>query len=362
MTDRTIYTIYGTDACAMTMALMEKADIASRIPKKDARICMKPNLVVAKPPESGATTHTGILEGVIRYLQDHGFTHIDIIEGSWVGDSTRRAFSVTGYDKLAKKYGVGLYDLKGDATRSMPTPAGNFDVCCRALDADYLINLPVLKGHCQTVMTCALKNGKGCLPDREKRHFHSMGLMKPIAALSTVLKPDLILVDSICGDLNFEEGGTPVQTNRMMLGFDPVQMDTYGCRLMGIDPYEVDYIPLAEKYGSGSMELRDEDIVFLNQPKDARGFPPRSGIVSSLTRNVQQKNACSACYGSLVHALYRMQEEGRPFKKNIWIGQGYEGQAIEGIGIGRCCAGATKNVPGCPPSAEAIMKLLEENR
>ncbi|MBQ5755525.1 MAG: DUF362 domain-containing protein [Oscillospiraceae bacterium] len=360
--ERNIYTIYGSDACSMTMALMEKADIASRIPSKDARICMKPNLVVAREPESGATTHTGILEGVIRYLQGHGFKNIDIIEGSWVGDSTRRAFSVTGYDRLAKQYNVGLYDLKSDATRSMKTPIGNMDVCCRALEADYLINLPVLKGHCQTVMTCALKNGKGCLPDREKRHFHSLGLMKPIAALSTVLKPDLIIVDSICGDLNFEEGGTPVQTNRMMLGFDPVQMDTYGCQLMGIDPYDVDYIPLAEKYGSGSMEVREEDIIALNDPKDARGFPPRSGLVSSLTKKVQQKNACSACYGALVHALYRMQEEGRPFRKEISIGQGFQDVPIDGIGIGRCCNCAKIGVQGCPPTAESIMYVLNQNR
>ena len=32
-------------------------------------------------------------------------------------------------------------------------------------------------------MTCALKNCKGCLPDREKRRFHAEGLMEPIAAL-----------------------------------------------------------------------------------------------------------------------------------------------------------------------------------
>ena len=32
-------------------------------------------------------------------------------------------------------------------------------------------------------MTCALKNLKGCLPDREKRRFHALGLTKPIAAL-----------------------------------------------------------------------------------------------------------------------------------------------------------------------------------
>ena len=52
-------------------------------------------------------------------------------------------------------------------------------------------------------MTCALKNLKGCLPDREKRRFHALGLQKPIAALGAALKPRLIVVDSICGDLDF---------------------------------------------------------------------------------------------------------------------------------------------------------------
>ncbi len=357
---RSIYTIYGSDACDMTMALMERADVASRIPGLDAHICMKPNLVVAKKPESGATTHTGILEGVIRYLQGHGFKNIDIIEGSWVGDSTKRAFSVTGYDRLAEKYGVGLYDLKGDATCPVKTPIGEIDVCCRALDADYLINLPVLKGHCQTVMTCALKNAKGCLPDREKRHFHSLGLMKPIAALSTALRPDLIIVDSICGDLNFEEGGTPVQTNRMMLGFDPVQMDAYGCSLMGVDPNDVGYIPLAEQYGGGRMDFSPEDIIALNSPQGGSGYPVRSRIVERLTKNVTQKDACSACFGTLVHALYRMDEDGRPYRGKISIGQGFQGQKLSGVGIGRCCAGAEKCAMGCPPSAETIMRALED--
>ena len=122
------------------------------------------------------------------------------------------------------------------------------DICCRALDADYLINLPVLKGHCQTAMTCALKNCKGCLPDREKRRFHSEGLMRPIAALAAALRPELTIVDSLCGDLDFEEGGNPVPTGRMLLGEDPVQLDAYGCRLMGLALEQAPYIQMADKF------------------------------------------------------------------------------------------------------------------
>lgn len=219
-----IYEIFGTNAHAMTRALMESAGAACKIPS-GASVALKPNLVVAASPETGATTHAGVLSGAIEYLRDHGFRDISIIEGSWVGDDTGRAFRAAGYEAVGKKYGVPLFDLKRDKTRRVDTPLRPMDICCRALDADYLINLPVLKGHCQTAMTCALKNCKGCLPDREKRRFHSEGLMRPIAALAAALRPELTIVDSLCGDLDFEEGGNPVPTGRMLLGEDPVQLD-----------------------------------------------------------------------------------------------------------------------------------------
>lgn len=201
----TIYEIFGRDAHAMTIALMERAEVITAIPA-GASVALKPNLVVAGQPEYGATTHAGVLSGAIEYLREHGVRDISIIEGSWVGDSTGRAFRAAGYDAVGKQYSVPLYDLKGDKTRQVDTPLRPMDICCRVLDAGYLINLPVLKGHCQARMTCALKNCKGCLPDREKRRFHAEGLMEPIAALAAALRPALTIVDSICGDLDFEEG------------------------------------------------------------------------------------------------------------------------------------------------------------
>lgn len=357
--DRKIFTIYGTDASDMTKALLEAGHVAERIGKKDARIVLKPNLVVAKTPDSGATTHGGVLRGAIEYLQSRGFSDICILEGSWVGDSTSRAMRLCGYDEISKACGVPFYDGKREETVKVRTEVGEMPVCRRALEADAIVNMPVLKGHCQTVMTCALKNCKGFLPDSEKRRFHAQGLMRPIAALGAVLRPAFNLVDSICGDLNFEEGGTPVQTNRMLLGFDPVQVDTYGCRLMGIDPRDVGYIPLAEQFGAGSMEVRPEDLVFLNGPGDVRAsYPPPSGMVKKLSRNVEQRSACSACFGNLVRALYRINEEGGECSVPIAIGQGFRGVSFSGVGIGRCCDCAGRQVKGCPPDADAILREL----
>lgn len=350
-----IWQIYGRDAHEMTRRLLEAANAISLAPKGGS-VALKPNLVVADSPENGATTHAGVLSGCIEYFRAHGVEDISIIEGSWVGDETMRAMRAAGYDKVCAHYNVPFFDLKRDKTRPVQTPIGRIDVCGRALDAGLLVDLPVLKGHCQTAMTCALKNLKGCLPDKEKRRFHAMGLQKPIAALGAALKPRLIVVDSLCGDLDFEEGGTPVETNRMYAATDAVQADAYGRMLMGLEPSEVPYIELAERYGGGSAAVRQEDLVDLNLPSDVKSYPKPSGKVAGLTRSVRQDQACSACYANLTRALYASgYGRGTP----ICIGQGWRGKAFEGLGIGNCCQGASACAPGCPPTAEAIARALE---
>ena len=358
MIKKPIYEIYGADAHEMTKRLMEGANVASGIPS-GAGIALKPNLVNAGRAENGATTHPGVLSGCIEYLQENGFSDISVIESSWIGETTSRSMKVCGYDRVCEKYGVSFFDLKKDQTRGVDTPLRRMDICCRALDADYLIDLPVLKGHCQTRMTCALKNLKGCIPDQEKRRFHTEGLFKPIAALASALKPSLVIVDSICGDLYFEDGGNPVQTNRMMLGFDAVQTDAYGCSLMGLDLKDVPYIGLAEKWGAGTTEFDPDGIIRLNEPENSLEYPVLSGKVKTLTKNVKADSACSACFASLVRALYISDRAGTRFNEDIFIGQGYKDRTLHGIGIGKCCKGADRCVMGCPPTADMIVKVFQ---
>ena len=126
--ERKIYMTYGSDAKEMTLQLCEGAKVAKRIPT-GATIALKPNLVVARSPEGGATTHAGVLEGLIQYLQAHGFKNISIIEGSWVGDQTPRGFRACGYDEIGKRYHVPLYDLKTDSVETVTTAIGPMKIC-----------------------------------------------------------------------------------------------------------------------------------------------------------------------------------------------------------------------------------------
>jgi len=354
--------IYGNKPRQMVLELLNNLRIENDIESRNSLIGIKPNLVVAKPSSSGATTSPEIVAGIIEYLKEKGFNNIVVMEGSWIGERTARAFKVCGYEDISKHYGVPLVDLQRDTYREYKVDGMGINVCDKAMEIDYFINVPVLKGHCQTKLTCALKNLKGCIPDSEKRRFHSMGLQKPIAYLSKILRQDLVVVDGIMGDLNFEEGGNPVQMNRIIAGRDPVLVDSYAAGLLGIDTDDIPYIKMAEAVGVGSSDLGKARITEINKDSvtDRISY---TRAVQRLTGYVDEDSACSACYGSLIHALARLDEQGRlgSLRTKIHIGQGYKGKQFKGIGIGICASGGDVCVKGCPPSAGDILKVLVQH-
>lgn len=362
MNKQDIIITYGSNASLMTKALMERIDIETLLPDKNASIALKPNLVVAVTADSGATTHPEIVVAIIEHLQGLGYHNISIVESAWVGDSTKEGFRVNGYIQISKQYKVPLVDVKDDAYVKKTVDGITMEVSKTILETDFLISLPVLKGHCQTAMTCALKNMKGALSDRSKRLFHTLGLNRPIAALNKVRAADLVIVDSLNGDLDFEEGGNPIQTNRMFTCRDSVLCDSFGASLMGFENRDIPYIEMAQQLGVGSTDLAKAVMIQLNEPSDE--VPPRpSGRANYLGKFTEPDSACSACYGNLIHALKRLDEVNRlkNVKHQICIGQGYKGKNDPSkVGVGICTRGLGKSLAGCPPKAIDMIKFIKE--
>ena len=351
-----ILVIYGDDIRRMAIRLAQEANLAALIGDRSKRIGIKPNLVVARPASGGATTHVEIAAGLISYLKENGINNIAIIEGAWAGASTVDAFKVCGYAKLAKETGVKLIDTKTDRKGICNCSGLDIEICESAMSVDFMINLPVMKGHCQTLLTCALKNNKGLIPDMEKRRFHSLGLTKPIAHLNTAVRNDFILVDGICGDLDFEEGGNPVYSGRLIAARDPVLCDAWAADQMGFDLSEIPYIGLAEKLGVGSADISKAKVSELNS--GSAHSQSAAGKARQLAAYITENNACSACYASLIFALSRMKrnELGR-LKEKICVGQGFKGK--QGVlGVGKCTGGFKKSCPGCPPPGANILSFL----
>ncbi len=352
---------YGDNPFETTKRLMLDIDLAGII-KKGLAIGIKPNLVVAKPASDGATTHPEIVAAVIEHLKSGGHDNIVILEGSWIGESTKRAWDVCGYRELSAKYNVPLIDTKDDKTQIKSAGGLSMEICKSALELDFLINIPVLKGHCQTRITGAMKNLKGCISDSEKRNFHMQGLHKPIAYLNKLLPSSFIIVDGICGDLDFEEGGNPVTMNRIICGVDCVLVDSYLASCMGYSPSDIEHINIANSIGVGSSNLEDANITVLGKDKSPVNAVP-TGKVKKLACYVDEDKACSACYANLIRALKRFETSGllgKFSKKSICIGQGFKNKT-GAIGIGKCTANCDVHISGCPPHTSDIVSFLKNH-
>ena len=357
MTKNQIYIKSGTDYKEMTKELLEICGLEELISDREKQIGVKPNLVSPTEASFGGTTHPEVVAGIIEYLQEKGFHKIAMLEGSWVGDKTSEAYEVCGYQALSEKYHVPFWDTQKD--KGVPTDCRELElnICESVKKLDFLINVPVLKGHCQTKITCALKNMKGLIPNTEKRRFHAMGLHKPIAHLNAGIHQDFVVVDNICGDLDFEDGGNPVVMNRVLAGCDPVLIDSYVCRMMHYKTEDVPYIKLAEELGVGSADLDNAAVIFCDE--GAKKELPRSRKVVDLADAVEEVESCSACYGYLIPALEMLKRDGllEKLDRKICIGQGYRGQTGE-LGVGNCTCKFRHFAQGCPPTEQQIYEFL----
>lgn len=353
-----IWRSYGTDYKEMTKRLLVQSGLEEMLPGKTAKIAVKPNLVTPAPAKFGGTTHPEVVAGIIEFLQERGYGNIVIAEGSWVGDKTAEAFDYCGYNSLAAEYGVELLDMQKQKGVSVDCGGMDLEICRCVKDWDFLINVPVLKGHCQTHITCALKNMKGLIPNTEKRRFHTMGLHKPIAHLNAGIHQDFIVIDHICGDLDFEEGGSPVVRNCVMTACDPVLVDAYVCSLLGYETGDVEYVGLADRLGIGSSDLSDLRLITC-EGEPFEDLPEHRHLDVSYA--VDEVDSCSACYGVLIPALNRLREEGLldRLPAQISIGQGHRGRTGK-IGVGNCTAKFDFCIKGCPPKEEEIYTALRD--
>jgi len=347
---------YGNEMTKNTYDTLVASDINAYL-KPGYDVSLKPNLVVPGPASNGAVTHPEVVEGVILFLRDHGVKRIKIIESSWVGDSTKRAFKFCGYEELSHKYKIPLIDLKSDSCTRLKFSGYEMEVCDEALNTDFLINIPVLKAHCQTRLTCCLKNLKGCIPDREKSRFHTLGIHKPVAALNGIIKTGYCVVDGICGDLSFEEGGNPIHSNRIIAGRDPLMVDSLCAELIGYHPDDIEYLLFGKKIGLGNYYSSDTRIVELNTHNKSVIVARGENSADRYRGLISEDAACSACYSSLIYALHRLGSRVKVDGK-IHIGQGFKEKSGKGFGVGVCTQGFTENVKGCPPKATDIIKAL----
>lgn len=338
------------------------------------KILVKPNLVVEKPHSSGAITNPRLIDALLEELQKVSPMEVIIGEGAATHDSTTKAFKVSGIDKIAAKHGARLVDLQRDTYEQVSIPRGrDLDwvmVARTVLQADFIINLPVLKIHCQTKVTNALKNLKGCISDKEKKRFHARDLEQCIADLNTVIPVDLVIVDATLCAFSWEGGGEPVQLDTIIAGTNQVALDLVSVPLLGYHPREIRHLELAIKHGLGPAER--EKINILHEELLEKARVPE-GMIRAPRYNVPglqviNEGACTSCMGGILAAQRRLKREGVNVPVKVYMGQKLEPDNVDEsinnvVGIGKCglkIVGKENTVQGCPPEGWQIYEALKE--
>ena len=235
-------------------------------------VAIKPNLCYYWQSTTGCTTDPRVVAALIEWLRDQmGSVDIKVVESDGSAMRTRHSYGILGYRKLAEDYGVDLINLSEDETSDVPVKIKKarfkFAIPKTLQTVDLLVNVPKLKLARATTITVGLKNIFGCIATPRKLPFHKH-LDEAIVGINKIIRPQITLVDG-----TYALGDATIKLGLLLAGQDVVAVDSIASKVMGVSPWVVRSIRLAEAEGLGTshnVEVRGEEVANFN-----RLFPRR---------------------------------------------------------------------------------------
>ncbi len=233
-------------------------------------VVLKPNLLVADPPEKGSTTHPAVFHAVAKLLKNVGCS-LSYGDSPAVG-RYHAAAKKSGIKEAADSLGVDEADFDNGDEVSFQGGSQNrrFVIARGVLEADAIVNLPKMKTHGLTFLTGAIKNMFGTIPGLRKSEFHvrlqdAEHFSRMIVDLNRLLSPDLVVMDCVQGmEGNGPRNGDLVDVGLLILSQDPVAVDATAARIMGIRPDSVPFLTYAQQVGLGNYSA--DRITILGEP------------------------------------------------------------------------------------------------
>ena len=189
----------------------------------------------------GRNTSPWVLDGALSELQSRfAGTDFLIVDADVAGSRQfDRACEQWGYRAIARRRDVRILNLSEAPVVAVPTS----NPCCPSLEfpeivlkADSIINLPVVKTHVLTGISCALKNHWGLLP-RLRYQYHPF-VHEVIAEINRQIQHTIatIVDGTICIEGSGPKTGVPRVCNVLFAGRDRVAVDAAVLDFIGMDP------------------------------------------------------------------------------------------------------------------------------
>ena len=234
--------------------------------RKGQKVLVKPNIGWDVVPELAANTNPLLVKRIIEHCFKAGAKEVYVFDHTC--DNWVNTYKNSGIEKAAKSAGAKV--VPGNTEnyyQEIEIPGGKklkkAKVHELLLETDVFINVPVLKDHNSTRMTACLKNTMGIVWDRG--FWHSNDLHQCVADYALFeKKPVLNVID--CYNVMVKNGPQGVskedvvQMKSQIITADWVAGDTAAAKMLGVDPFKIDYIPIADKMGLGTMNLDSLNI------------------------------------------------------------------------------------------------------
>lgn len=213
------------------------------------RIFLKLNLLMKKRPEEAVTTHSAVVEALVRILQERGAAVVlgDSPGGPYTVGRLKAIYRECGLEEVVKRTGAQLnYDL-AEVTVSFPSGrvAKSFHVIKPLLEADRVISVSKLKTHQMTRFTGAVKNLFGAIPGLKKADYHLKmvsvsDFSELLVDLALCINPSLHIMDAITAmEGKGPSAGRPRQVGALLVSKDPFALDVVALSLIGVNPMGV---------------------------------------------------------------------------------------------------------------------------
>lgn len=226
-----------------------------------SRFLIKPNLLSARPPESGVDTHPEVVRAVIEFIKKD--FKADIFIGDSPGgfiSSVDEVYKISGMEGVAKS--TGTKTIKFDKIKWI----NNFPIAQAALDFN-LVSIPKLKTHDITTITVAIKNIFGTVAGMYKLECHKRATSPEkfgslLADLYSVVKPRLSVVDAVCVmEADGPTNGILRNLGLILASSDAVALDAVIAHIIGLNPMDIPMIRFCHERNLGCARLKDIEIV-----------------------------------------------------------------------------------------------------
>ncbi|MDI9437950.1 MAG: DUF362 domain-containing protein [Euryarchaeota archaeon] len=258
-------------------------------------VLLKPNLLQARPPEDMVTTHPHVLEAIIMAVKDLGGTPV-------VGDSPggppgdrQRYWDVSGMGAVCRRHDVNILNFEKEGSYHMQRNSRDYYIAKPVLDCDLLINIPKIKTHGLTMLTCAIKNMYGVVPGAIKMEYHRNApkpsdFAKLVVDIYALARPGLHIVDGVVGmEGNGPSAGDTRDLGMILAGKDGVAMDSLICHILGRAPLQIPNNRVAGEQGLGETDITKIDILGnIPEIKDFKWPSNLSQALNFIPRNLTQ--------------------------------------------------------------------------